>query len=286
MMRMASCFCFFLTCIVGNLSYANWISDLYYVPSKGDFFGMTGMSFSSMELQMDPAILNLRMENSQSVFVQRFGFGITDRVSVSLEMPITVAGKSTIKSGSASTSNDLDSESQGPVFTGSFLVLDSDDRKGTRLGLDLNIKPKAMSKDKNGYLGFNIKLAGNISESTKWMLSSRYTYFVRTEVLEAYSLHETSVSIQSYFNESFFVIPKIYLNVESASETRDGSIEIHYVPRLGLGLSLGGLISGENLMWMLTAQSEKGTAEYYQSGAEIETDILAMQYSLGIGYKF
>lgn len=74
--------------------------------------------------------------------------------------------------------------------------------------------------------------------------------------------------------------------IQSKSDQKDDSFEIHYSPRFGAELSFGGNIGAENVMWLGTIKYNKGNMDYFETGAIIPGDVENTSGTISLSYVF
>lgn len=75
-------------------TYDQEISDLYFFPKKGEFFGQTSLNFSMTELSVGSSSASLKLENDEKKLSQTIAFGINDRFAMFLTLPYALGGES------------------------------------------------------------------------------------------------------------------------------------------------------------------------------------------------
>lgn len=273
---------FFIFLILPTSIYAQQFADLNYFPSQGEFVGSTSFQTSTTELSVTSV---MKIKTQQPSVSQFLSYGFTDRFNLSISLPFAISGSTSTTIGGTTDKDSLDTESLGVVTHLSFLLI-SDPEKDSRLVMSVHYNPKSLNDREIGYIGLTLAGNGHLSETTSWMISSTYLHYEKTESLKSFSAHTTEVSLQHYFSEQLFIRPTFSLAIESNTKPQDGSFEIHYDPRIGLGLAFGGYIGGSDVVGLLSAQYFTGDTEVFAGGATASGKFGGSVFSGSLSYRF
>lgn len=266
---------------------ARQLTDLYFFPVAGEFVGKTEFTCYKEALKGTYSGVDLNLQTSEQLASQLVGVGILDWLSVSAEAPFSLGGDVEYRvAASAILSGKIDSESLGAAFNVSFLILDFEDMKNFKLGVDLHYLPKSFNNREMGYFGGTFRISGDFTDRTSWLISSSYLQYQDSKTTKPFSNQVTRANIQHRFNDYFFLRPGILLAIQSKNDQKDESYEIHYLPRFGAELSFGGNVGAKNVMWLATIKYNKGNIDYFETGAIIPGNVQNTSGTISLSYVF
>lgn len=275
-----------IVCLPLNVM-ARQLTDLYFFPLAGEFVGKTEFTTYKEVLKGTYSGVDINLQTSEQLASQLIGVGILDWLTFSVEAPFSMGGDIDYRVGASTIlSGKIDSESLGAAFNLSFLILDFEDMKNFKLGIDLHSLPKSFNDREMGFFGGTFRISGDFTDKTSWILSSSYLQYQDSKTTKPFSNQITRANIQHRFNDYFFLRPGILLAIQSKSDQKDESYEIHYSPRFGAELSFGGNIGAENVMWLATIKYNKGKIDYFETGAIIPGDVQNTSGTISLAYVF
>lgn len=155
-----------------------------------------------------------------------------------------------------------------------------------KLGTDLHYLPKSLNDREIGFFGGTFRIGGDFTDKTSWLISSTYLKYQDSKTVKPFSNLVSRLNIQHKFNDYFFLRPGILLAIQSKTDQKDESFEIHYSPRFGAELSIGGNIGAKNVMWLASVKYHKGNIDYFDTGAIIPGDVQNTSGAISFSYVF